>query len=1067
MTLSDLSIKRPVFAWMLMLGLIVFGTISLKRMGVSYLPDVDFPVIMVTVTLEGAAPEVMETEVSDIIEDAVMGAEGVKEVSSTSALGRSLISIEFHLGRDLDAALQEVQTKIAEIQRNLPTGIDPPTYLKVNPEEQPFMWLAVSGNGDTTALMRLVKDTLKNQYTSVPGVGQVFLGGYVEPNLRVWLDRGKMHARELTVSDVVSAIQQQHAEIPAGYIDTGKQELNVRVMGEAATVEQFEKIIIPRRQNAGMIWQTFRIKDIARVEDGLNDIRSISRNMGEPAIGIGIKKIRTANTVAVADAVKKRTEEIRKTLPPGFDIRVAYDGTVFVREAVEELLFTLLLSAILTSIVCYLFLGSWSSTFNVLMAIPTSIIGAFTILYFADFTLNTFTLLGLSLALGIVVDDAIMVLENIVRRREEGLPRVQAALVGAREITFAAMSATVAILAIFIPVIFMQGIVGKFFFQFGITISATVLLSLLEALTLAPMRCSQFLETPGEWEKHRWARFMPTYWIDHLGEWMTEKYRRTLDGCLDRRWTVLLLATLVFAGSLGIAKRLKVEFVPPQDQGMLFMKLETPPGTSLEVTSQTSRKIEDWLLKRPEVQNYYAAVGGFEGGEINTSMIFVSLHTLKKRPVAPGNSKPLTQQELSAMISQEFTPQTTPNLERLIVQDLSLSGFSASRGFPIEFTLRGPDWSELARLSGELTEKMKASGLMTDIDTDYRLGQPEVHVVPNREKAAARGVDVRTIGEAVNAMIGGIRSGKYTRGGKRYDVRVRLEGSDRMRPEDIEKIWVRNQQGEVIPLSQVADLQQKPTLLSINRKNRERAISVFANVTPGHSQNEALEAVARLGKELPPGYRVALTGTSEAFKESMFFLLLTMFLGILIAYMVLGSQFNSFIHPWTVLLALPFSITGALMALWIAGRSLNLYSFIGIILLMGIVKKNSILLVDFANERRKRIANQSSPHPSPLPQGERAVVRAALMEACPVRLRPIIMTSVATIAGAIPPALGIGPGAETRIPMALTIIGGVAVSTLLTLFVVPCAYSLMSRLQSHRHEADLKEALKALGERLS
>lgn len=1038
MTLSDLSIKRPVFAWMLMIGLIVFGAISFKRMGISQLPDVDFPVIQITVTLEGAAPEVMETEVADIIEDAVMGVTGIREVSSSSFLGRTLISVELELGRDIDAALQEVQTKVAEIQRNLPRGIDPPTYLKVNPEEQPFMWLAAMGGDNPQDLMRFVRDYLKDQYTTVSGVGQVFLGGYVEPNLRVWLDAKKLKAHELTVDDVVNTIQQQHAEVPAGYIDDRKKELNVRTMGEAATVSEFENLIIPKRQKGGQIWKTIRIKDVATIEDGLNDIRQLSRNLSVPAVGIGIKKQRGANTVAVARGVRQRTEELKKTLPKKFDIRIAYDATEFIEESVHELNFTLVVSAVLTSIVCFLFLGSWSSTLNVLLAIPTSIIGAFTFIYFMGFTLNTFTLLGLSLALGIVVDDAIMVLENIVRRGEEGMSRVKAALVGAREITFAAMAATVAILAIFIPVVFMQGIVGKFFYQFGVTMSVTVALSLLEALTLTPMRCSQFLEIG---HAGGLAGF-----IDRSMDSLAGIYRRLLATCLARRWSVIAGATFFFACSLGLLKVIKSEFVPAQDQAMLFIKIETPTGTSLWETDRLAKQAEAWIHARPEVVNYYTAVGGFEGGEINTSLMFVTLKSLRKRPIAPGEKRPLTQQELSALVTKEFSK--FPGLERVIVQDLSLSGFTASRGFPIEFTLRGPEWDEMGRLSTDITKKMKDSGLMSDIDTDYRLGQPEVHVLPNRDKAAARGVDIRSIGDAINATMGGVRVGKYTRGGKRYDVRVRLIDEYRTKAEDIRNVWVRNEQGEVIRLADVVDIIEKPTLLSINRKNRERAISIFANVTAGHSQTEALAAIEAMNKDLPAGYRIAFTGNAQTLKESFFFFLLTLFLGIFIAYMVLASQFNSFIHPFTVLMALPFSLTGALIALWIGGRTLNMYSFIGIILLMGIVKKNSILLVDFTNEKRKKGMS----------------VRESLLEACPVRLRPILMTSVATIAGAVPPALGLGPGAETRIPMALTIIGGVTVSTLLTLFVVPCVYSVFSTIESHKHDADLREALIELGE---
>lgn len=1041
MTLSDLSIKKPVFAWMLMAGLIVFGWISFQRMGIGLLPDVDFPVIQVQVTLEGAAPEIMETEVADVIEDAVMGVTGVRNVTSQSFQGRTMIMLELELGRDIDVALQEVETKIASVQRNLPRGIDPPNYLKINPEEQPFMWLAASGGKNQTELMTFVRDYLKDQYTTVKGVGDVFLGGYVEPNLRVWLNREAMDKYEITVDDIVHTIQDQHAEIPAGLIDTGTQELNVRVMGEARTVQEFENIIIAKRQNAGQVWRKFRLKDVARIEDALNDARKISRNNGLSAVGLGIMKVRGANTVEVGNAVLKKTAALKKTLPPGFDIAVAYDGTEFVKESVKELNFTLLMSAILTSIVCFFFLGSWSSTFNVLMAIPTSIIGAFTILYFCHFTLNTFTLLGLSLALGIVVDDAIMVLENIVRRHEEGLPRVEAALVGAREITAAAMAASVAILAIFVPVIFMQGVVGAFLFQFGVTLAVTVIISLLEALTLAPMRCSQMLETGSS----NWVGRLS----NRLMDWMTDHYKGMLAWCLDRRWIVLGISLAIFFGSLALGKFVKSEFVPAQDQGMLFVKLETPPGSSLSVTDGVVKKAEAWFKARPEVTNFYSAVGGFEGGEVNSAMMFVTLDSLRKRKPGPGldgKTKVWTQQELSTFVSTEF--QKFPGIASVIVQDLSLSGFTASRGFPVEFTLQGPEWKTLGELSADIQKKMRDSGTMSDIDSDYRLGQPEVRVFPNRTKAAARGVDVVKIGNAINAAIGGVRAGKYTKGGKRYDVRVRLEEGERLKADDIKKIWVRNEQGELLKLADVTDITVEPTLLSISRKNRERAISLFANVTKGHSQSEALAYIQTLQTTLPAGYRIVLSGTAETFKESGQSLLIAIVLGIFVAYMVLASQFNSFVHPFTVLLALPFSVTGALLALWLGGQTLNLYSMIGIVLLMGIVKKNSILLVDFTNERR----------------ADGKEVHAALMDACPVRLRPIVMTSVATIAGAIPPALGLGPGAETRIPMALTVIGGVTVSTFLTLFAVPCAYSLLARLQSHKHDADLKAALKALGE---
>ena len=1079
MTLSDLSIKNPVFAWMLMVGLIVFGALGFTRMGISQLPDVDFPIVTAAITWEGAAPEVMETEVTDVIEDAVMQVQGVKEVNSSSRQGSATITIEFELDRDIDAALQEVQTKISQAQKTLPKDIDPPVVTKTNPEDNPIIWLAFSGNREARFMMQYAKDYLKDDFTTIPGVGEVIFGGYVDPNLRVWLDANKMAQRELTASDVTAAITAQHSEVPAGFIDTGKEEMNVRVMGEAANVEEFQKIIIQGR-NGAPIWKSFRIGDIAKVEDGLADIRRISRVGGEPAVGIGIKKQRGANAVAVARLVKAKMNALQKDLPEGTKLGVNFDGTKFIEDSTSELRFDLILAAVLTSFVCWMFLGSWSSALNIVMAIPTSIVGTFLILYFFGFTLNTFTLLGLTLVIGIVVDDAIMVLENIVRHREMGESKVKAAIVGAREITPPAMAASLAILAIFAPVVFMKGIIGKFFFQFGVTISVAVMLSLLEALTLAPMRCAQFLEI-GEGEIAHWktppkpstfwgalnwyfhvawtAVLFPFAWVgshlsmrvrrvmDALLSGMTRSYARLLAVCLNHRAIVVIVALVVFFGSLSITKVLKKEFVPPQDQSTLLVRLQTPPGSSIEFTDNVFKAAEKVVSQHGELNRYYSAIGGFGGGEVNTGIMFLSLKEPKRRPVDKDKGRPLTQQEFMPVLRKELS--AVPGVFRTVVQDLSLSGFTAQRGFPVELALLGPDWDKLGALSDQLMKKMTESGKMVDVDSNYVIGQAEVRVVPDREKAAARGVSVAEIGNTINAMIGGVRSGKYSKGGHRYDIRVRLAEADRTQITDMHKIWVRNNRGEVIRLTDVVDIVEKKTLLSVSRRNRERAISVYANVAPGASQGEALEAVDKIAKGLlPDGYRVVLSGSSQTFKESFQFLIIALVLGIFVAYMVLGSQYNSFVHPISVLMALPFSVTGAFIALWLGHASINLYSMIGVILLMGIVKKNSILLVDFTNERRK--------HGLPL--------REAILDACPVRLRPIIMTSVSTVVAAIPPALAFGPGAESRIPMALVIIGGVTVSTFLTLFVVPCVYSLLAFFESHTHDRDLQDALVELGE---
>jgi len=1020
MTLSDLSIKRPVFGWMLMIGVIVFGLIGFLRLGVSQLPDVDFPVVNVSVAWEGAAPEVMETDVTDIIEDSVMSVEGVKEVTSVSMQGISQITIEFNLNRPIDVALQEVQTKISQAQKNLPRDVDPPIVTKTNPEDQPIMFVALSGDRPLIDFIHYVNETLKDQFITVPGVGDIRLGGYVDPNLRVWLDAGKMQEKQLTVEDVLSAIGYQHADLPAGYIDSGPKEINVRVYGEASTPEQFENIIIPERIRGGPIWRNMRIGDVGRVEDGLADIRRISRCWGKTAVGLGIVKQRGTNAMEVSKGVKKRVAELRKNLPAGMQLNVVFDATQFIQDSVNELERSLFLSIILTSLVCLIFLGSWSANINVLLSIPFSLAGAFLALYFMGFTINVFTMLGLSLVIGIVVDDAIMVLENISRYQEHGKSRMEAALIGAREITFAAVATSVAILAIFLPVIFMQGIVGKFFFQFGVTISVAVMFSLLEAITITPMRCSQFLSVG---HTSRLGKVM-----ERFMKWIANRYRSLLSVLLKKPKSVVIAAVIVFIASLALTSTLKKEFVPAQDQGRFLARITLPLGSSIDKTNAVFLEAEKFLMNRNDIEIYFSAVGSFTGGQVNTGFLFITMKDKGKRPMVNGHHE--TQAEFMQIARKTLS--AIPGVDRAVIQDLSLSGFTAQRGFPIEFTVRGPDWDKLGEYSQDIMKRMKASGFMTDVDTDYQLGMPELQIYPDREKAALHGVSVLSIADTINAMVGGVRQGKFTSRGKRYDVRVRLAEVDRSNPADIKNMWVRNEFGEVVPLSDVVTVQEKPSLFSITRKNRERAVSIFANPAPGHSQDEALNEVMKIGKKvLPESYRIVFSGGAQAFKESFQSLIFTLILGIFVAYMVLGTQFDSFIHPLTVLLALPFSVTGAFLFLFLTHNSLNLYSMIGLILLMGIVKKNSILLVDFTNERRRQGMS----------------VREALLDACPIRLRPILMTSIAIIAAAIPEALSRGSGSETMVPMAVSVIGGVTVSTILTLFVIPCAYEIFARFE--------------------
>jgi hydrophobe/amphiphile efflux-1 (HAE1) family protein len=1022
MTLSDLSIKNPVFAWMMMAALMIFGLISFSRLGVSQLPDVDFPIVSVAVTWEGAAPEVMETDVVDIVEDSIMSIQGVRDVSSSIKQGSATVTLEFELNKNIDVAVQEVENKLSQAERLLPKEMDKPIVSKVNPADHPIMFLSVSSATlPVRSIMAYVQDHLKDQFTTIDGVGDIFLGGFQERNLRIWVDADKLDANQLTVKDVIDAVNDQHQEIPAGRLETEKQEFNVRVMGEASNTKDFGNIMMQKR-NGKPIYKPMYLKDVATIEDGLADIRRMARFLGNTAVGLGITKQRGANEIAVSNKVLKRLAEIRKTIPGDIEVQVAFDGTRFSKDSINELLFTLILSALVTSLVCWIFLGSWTATLNILLAIPTSILGTFIVIYFLGFTLNTFTVLGLSLAIGIVVDDAIMVLENIVRHREDGEEKVLAAQEGARQITFAALAASAALIAIFLPVAFMSGIVGRFFFQYGMTISIAVALSLLEALTLTPMRCSQFLEVG-----KRATRFGRG--VEASFRWLRDRYQAVLAKVINHRLAVVLVALACFVSSLLLTKVLRKEFIPPQDQSLFLVMFQTPEGSSINFTDKRLRQAEEFVKSRPEMKVYFCIVGGFAGGDVNSGAMFITFKQPKDRPiVAPSNHR-LSQAELMALFRKELNK--IPDL-KAIIQDLSQSGFSAQRGFPIELSIRGPEWEKLAEYSEAIRRKMAQSPLMTDVDTDYQARVPEIRILPDRVKANERGVNIDTIGTAINALIGGERVGKYTNEGRRYDVRVRLIPSQRSVIEDLNRIWVWNDRGELVQLKNVVDVSQKPTPLSITRRNRERSISLFANIASGKSQADAIAAVNRIAKEtLPKGYRAVFSGSTQTFQESFLSLIVVLLMGILVAYMVLASQFNSYIHPVSVLFALPFSISGAFITLWIAGQSLNIYSLIGLILLMGIVKKNSILLVDFTNQMRE--------------QG--LEVKPAIIKACPIRLRPILMTSLATIVAAIPPALALGPGAETRIPMAVTIIGGVIVSTAFTLFVVPCVYSFFAGLE--------------------
>ncbi len=1006
------------------------------------MPDVDFPVVNVSLTLVGANAQVMETDVVDPIEEVLMTVEGVTEVRSISSDGSAAVTVELELSRNVDVAVQEIQTKLAQVSNKLPEEMDPPVITKSNPDDTPIIWVSLTAvDKSEKEKMLFVKDFLKDKFQKIPGVGEIILGGYVDRTINVYLDPTQLSRNEIAVDDIVNTLKEQNLEVPSGRLENRTNEISLRAVGEVPTAEQFGNIFLNSRSGSPL-FRSIRLKDISIVEDGLGEVRRISRFNGISAVAIGIKKLKGANAVQVGDLVKNKVKELKPKLPKGYDLTVSNDNTGYIRDSVNELEFTLIFSAILTGFVCRLFLGNWKSTGNVLLAIPTSVIGTFLFLYFAGFTINTFTMLGLSLATGIVVDDAIMVLENITRHREMKKSWFQAALEGATEIRFAALAATLAVVAIFLPVAFMKGIIGRYFLEFGVTISVSVLLSLFEALSFTPMRASLYAEDKKKNDKKSifsanayevWNRWISKISIfkkmdpimERFLDYSTFLYERSIDFVLKfPRW-IVFGSTVLFIGSLGFFFLLKKEFIPPQDMGRFIVRARLPLGSSLQRTDETMKKVEQYLIQRKEIEKYISNVGGFGGTEANTGMFFITMKEMGHRPKNPKTGREVAQAALFSILRKdlkELVPEAT-----FSVQDLSQRGFSAGRGYPVELVLTGPDWNTLSSLSVKILDKLKESKILLDVDTDYVAGQKELRLVTNREAAALRGVSMANVGNTVGTLMGGKNVSRFTENGRSYDVRVKIQREKGESISVIPNIGVRNTFGEFVKLKEIINIQEKEALKTITRINRERAIRVFGNPAPALGQNVSTEKALEIAKEiLPEGYSVAMTGSAKTAKESGNSLTLALLFGILLSYMILASQFNSLKQPLYILLAMPFSFTGALVALYVFGQSFNMYSFIGLILLLGLVKKNSILLVEFVNHVRSTGKN----------------IQESIREGCPIRLRPVLMTSFSSIAAAIPPALALGPGAETRIPMAVTILGGMTLSTLITLLVVPAAYYL-------------------------
>ncbi len=1006
-----------------MSALIIFGGISFGRLGISQMPDVDFPVLNITVDYEGAAPEVVETELIDPMEQNLLSVEGIQEMRSSVQTGKGSITLTFDISRDVNTALQEVQTALSSIR--LPLNVDPPVVRKTNPEESPIIFLGISSDKPLRETLVWVDTYLLDQFRFLPGIGEVSISGYSTRNLRIWPDLQKLRRYELTLSDLADTLQSQHLESAAGQYSDGKKEYRVRWLGEAADAKQIGQLRILRRGGQIIQDQHIKISDVARVEDGLSDIRRAARIDGQEAISISIRKQRGGNEVALAQLVHDRVAELQKTIPKDFRLQVNVDFTKATQAVVHTTQEKLIFASIVTILVCFLFLGSWGAALNILFSIPTSIVGTFLVVYFAGFTLNLFTLLALTLAISIVVDDAIMLLENIVRHHRMGKSAVQAAYDGSVEILPAAIAATVAVIAVFIPVIFMSGVIGKFFFQFGVTMSVAVLLSLLEAVTITPMRAAAFLSASPKTTKLEQR-------LDHAFDRYNEMYRNLLRRTLPHARWIALAAFIMFAVSLVLVRKVRQEFVPSQDQNFLMLNAQLKPGASLEASYQKSLEIEKVLKANPLIESFFISIGGGPGANsINQMMIPLNLTDREKRKE--------THTELMEQLRESFK---SVEGVRFSFRDLSSRGLTSGRMNPLSFNITGPDLNVLNQKAEEIMQKLEAEKIAVDLDSDFKLGLPELLIRPRRDKMADAGVPIDTVASALNIAVAGARQNQITAGGRRYDIRIKLEDDKLRSAKDISEILVRNQFGLATSVGPFVEFEQQQTFQSINRLNRQRTIGIYGNLGSGVGQSRALDRAQQIATEiLPQGYGFSLEGSAAGLSDSFKSLATALLIGILVAYMVLAIQFNSFIIPISVLTALPFSITGALLILWIGGVSLNIFSFIGIIVLMGIAKKNSILLVEFTNHTRhdKNISAQD-----------------ALIEACPVRLRPILMTSVATVAAAIPLVIGNSIGQETRTPMGLTIIGGSIVSTIFSLLVVPSIYLLLSKFEKKKSGEALK-----------
>ncbi|MDR4497246.1 MAG: efflux RND transporter permease subunit [Candidatus Scalindua sp.] len=1036
MKLSERSIKRPILATMMSLGLVLFGVIGIGRLPVRELPDIDPPIVTVQTVYPGASASVVESQITEPIEEALSSIERIKTLTSTSSEQFSSVTLEFDLSRDIDIAAQDVRDRVSRVRGQLPDDVDEPIVAKQDADANPSLWIALySDRYSTLELTSLAENLFKDTLQTVPGVSSIMFGGSKRFAIRIWLDSEKMAARGVTVLDVEKAMGEQSVELPSGRVESWQREMSIETRGELKTPYEYDRLVI-KREGANFV----RLQDIGFAAVGVEDERSVARYNMRPAVGIGIVKQSKANTIEVAKGIKKELENIRPLIPEGVHFGIPYDESVFVEKSIKEVWITLGMAFFLVVLTIYIFLHNLRATIVPAVTIPVSIISTFGALYLFGYSINIITMLAFVLAIGLVVDDAIVVLENIHRHIEEGMPPMNAALAGMKEIGFAVTATTVALVAVFLPMAFQTSVTGRLFIEFAVAISFGVTISTFVALTLAPMISSRLLKANNLHAKKTVLKKFEE-WLERISLF----YEKMLKRAIQYSFITIIISLLTLGAGIYFYTQLDKEFLPEEDKGRLFCTAIAPEGSTSEYTDRMVRKMEKIISETPEVEGFFSAVAYARGGVGQSSQgrAFIRLKEERDRHVREIIGGPMGMR--SRFFNEIEGALAFPILPKAIGR-----GFSQN----FQFVLQNQDLRKLNEYAQTLTEKLNSFGFLMNVRTSFELNKPELRVNIDRNRAAALGVSVNDISRTLQVLFGGSDLSKFNLSGKEYDVIVQLARESRLSPTDLERLYIRSSNGKLIQLSNVVSYETGAGPSAINHYNRFRSATIEA--TPIHIPlGNAVERVEDIIKQyLPPGFRYEWAGEAKDLVESGNDILFVMILAILIIYMVLAAQFESLIHPLTILFTIPLSAFGAFGALWALGEldrfaaslppehlfgfipripamGVNLFSQIGLILLIGIVTKNGILLVDFANQQMEKGKSASE----------------AMMLAGKVRLRPILMTATSTIAGILPIAIGFGAGAESRRPLGVAAVGGLTTSTFLTLFVIPVVYILMNKLK--------------------